>query len=183
MALRIRENLERVRRDIENGTGPVSGAELADLAIQAMFEGIGTFDGDVVIDVNDAWKDLMKVYAPVEGSNELRRLCGEDLRFNRTTWGRHCLAYVAGDSTCTIETAGRGGTQRSMILVDQILGEQEPPQPPRRMLELLDAEEDDLEMLDAQARAAFKDAKESRAQRENSGNTYSPDTDASNDKS
>src|SRR6185369_2874958 len=121
MVLRIVENLERVRQDIENGTGPISAADLAKLAIDAIFKGIGTFDGDVVINVNPKWKELMKVYTPVEGSNELKRLCGEDLTFMRTTWGRHCLAYIAGDSTCTSETAKKGGTKRSMLLVDEIL--------------------------------------------------------------
>jgi hypothetical protein len=172
MALQIGENLERVRLLIQNGT--ISGLDFAKDAKKAIFAGKGS----------TVWEDFMKKFVPA-GSRELERMCGRDAAFNNTLWGELCLVYVIGDSTCTSETTMRGGTKRSMLLVDEIRASSIPPLPPRRMLELLDAEGPNLTNLDAEVRAA-EASRESDADTARSGdlsNTDSSDTDTSNDKS
>ena len=119
MALKIRENLERVRRGVQNGS--ISGVKLASDARDAVFAGIGSPE----------WEKLMLNFVAA-GTRELERLCGRDEEFRKTEWGELCLVYIAGDSACTSETAMKTGTGRSM-------GET----PSRRMLEIIDAEEGD----------------------------------------
>jgi hypothetical protein len=105
MALKIVENLERVRKLIEDGDK--SGSALAELGKEAMFKGIGS----------NEWETLMKEFVP-EGSKELDRLCGRDHWFmSQDPWGPLCIAYIAGDSNCTSATARRGGTMRTMAEV------------------------------------------------------------------
>ena len=47
---------------------------------------------------------------------ELNRLCGMEPEFNSSRWGMACIAYIAGNSTCTSETATATGTVRAMSL-------------------------------------------------------------------
>jgi hypothetical protein len=132
MALRIGERIEDIRREIEKGNSSLAD-ELARLGVKAMFAGIGTFDEEtrVYTNITPEWIELMENFA--HNQTELDRLCGKDREFNDSEWGKVCLAYICGDSTCTAPTARKGGTSRSMK-----------EEPLRRMLETLDAERDDL---------------------------------------
>lgn len=111
--MNIVKNITDVRDDIT--AGRTSGVEVANEAVQAISDGLGS----------DAWEKLMNRYAKTP--QELDRLCGREQKFNDTQWGKFCLVYIAGDSTCTSETAQMTGTGRSMTLV-----------PEREMLKILD---------------------------------------------
>jgi hypothetical protein len=114
--MQIVANIEKIRNEIMAGSR--SGTDVARMALRAISDGMGS----------KAWEELMGLYA--SNSEELNRLCGREPNFNQTQWGMFCLAYIAGDSTCTSETAMETGTLRSMNIV-----------PDREMKELLD---DDL---------------------------------------
>lgn len=176
---KIDEVIQRILGDPDNGIDPdtVLANTIAQDGLEAIFAGLGPFDEatGVFPTVTEEWTKLMKHFA-AEDSDELKRLCGQDRDFNRTEWGRHCLAYIAGDSDCTSETTMRGGTKRSMLLVDQVADELGKPR--RRMLEILDAEVDDLKRIDIEVRtaeAAFT------AREQDSGYT-DPSTDTSDER-
>ena len=111
--MKITSNIEKVRQEIIAGT--TTGVEVAEDAMEAIFNGLGS----------DEWEKLMKRYA--SDDKELERLCGREDAFNQTQWGKFCLVYIAGDSTCTSETALTTGTLRTMTIV-----------PEREMLKVLD---------------------------------------------
>jgi hypothetical protein len=164
MALHIGEKIEAVSRRIrgdEPGTQPDPdfAFELAEAAIAAMSAGMGNAAGEVP----SKWETLMRIFT--NDQTELDRLCGRDQVFMNSQWGKFCLAYIAGDSVCTSETTMRGGTKRSMLLVDQLAN------PPRRMLEILDAQGVDLQTIDAEVRAAEAAAKALNEKSPDSGNT------------
>lgn len=135
MALSIRQKLEAIRQEIEDGNTSLAD-EMADLGLKAVFAGLGPFDrtSGVFTSVTTAWQDLMEKITT--DPTELSRLCGKDKTFNESEWGVVCLAYIAGDSICTAPTARRGGTARTMS--EDLT---------RQMLETLDAEETDLPNL------------------------------------
>lgn len=118
MALKIGEKIDNVRNEIQSGLR--SGSALATLGIEAIFKGMD----------DPAWELLMREFT--DDKTELDRLCGRDDWFMAQPWGQHCLAYIAGDSTCTSETALRTGTKRSMR-----------EDPTRGMEQLIDKEENE----------------------------------------
>jgi hypothetical protein len=184
MTLRIGANIEDVIKHIlgDPGNGippdPILAGDIARDGLKAIFSGTGPWENGVVTAVTEEWKTLMLHFAP-ENSRELERLCGQDRDFNGSEWGKHCLAYIAGDSGCTSETTMATGTKRSMLLVDQFAN------PPRRMLEILDAEGADLERIDMEIRAAealnAPDAKAEDTKTEDLINTQSPIPDTPDD--
>lgn len=133
MTMKIGEKIDKVRLEIINGTTPSMAEDLARAGVKAIFAGIGEWDaaGEVVVNVSPEWTDLMKLFVP-DDAKELARLCGQDKDFNESDWGLACLAYIAGDSTCTAPTAWTTGGKRSMIM-----------HPDRDMIKNLDAETTD----------------------------------------
>jgi hypothetical protein len=128
MAFHIGDKIEAVRQEIATGENEGLANQIARDGLAAIFAGIGRFDRNgVVVEVTPEWKTLMGHFA--NNKTELARLCGKDRLFNGSDWGQASLAYIVGDSTCTIQTAGETGTGRSMNL-----------HPERNMLGNLDAE-------------------------------------------
>ena len=119
--MKINEKIAKVRSECM--ADPNEGKNLADLAFAALDAGMGS----------TAWRKLMSRFT--DDQDELRRLNGLDEEFNEKQWGKFCLAYMLGDSTCTSETAMETGTHRTMSL---------PALADRKMKDLLDAEGDDL---------------------------------------
>lgn len=117
MPMNIGNKIDTVREEIIAGT--TSGAEIADEAIAAIENGLGS----------DAWEILMNRYANNE--TELKRLCGREPEFNAKDYAKHCLVYIAGDSACTAETATATGTRRTMTLAEL---------QHRNLMELLDSD-------------------------------------------
>jgi len=116
--MKINEKMEAVRLRIKNGD-----TELADKiggdAVKAIFKGMRDASGGVTPE----WIALMSNYT--DDQAELDRLCGKDQAFNNSKWGSVCLAYIAGDSTCTSDTAYMTGGRRSIITRDLIAGNTE----------------------------------------------------------
>lgn len=179
MAMRIGQNIENVRREIKKNGNVMRANRIARDGIAAIFAGIGKFNEEgVVTEATAEWKRLMSHFATTQ--EELDRLCGKEKNFNASDWGMVCLAYIAGDSTCTSTTTDTTGTRRSM-LVD----------PDRRMLENLDAEVKDISKFKI-AGALFakalneldtekSDLDTEKADSENLSNTRSSETDTTND--
>lgn len=178
---KIDEVIQRILGDPANDIEPdiTLANDIARDGLEAIFAGLGPFENGVFTTVTEEWKGLMRHFA-AENSRELVRLCGQDRDFNRAEWGRHCLAYIAGDSVCTSETTMETGVKRSMLLVDQIANQL--GKPPRRMLEILDAEDEDLERIDMEVRAAEAASRELDTKAQNSGNIDSSTIDTSNDR-
>jgi hypothetical protein len=99
--MKIMQKIEDVRQQILDGDTTLA-EDLATQGIEAIFEGIKS----------PKWEALMGNFA--NNQNELDRLCGRDQVFNKSRWGLACLAYIAGNSTCTATTATDGGTARGM---------------------------------------------------------------------
>lgn len=78
------------------------------------------------------WTKLMEFIT--DEPKELERLCGQDPVFLGSDWGPYCLAYIAGDATCTVETPGSTGTRRTMEHLDAVAG--------RNLLGILDMEQE-----------------------------------------
>lgn len=99
----IIENIRRVRQ--RAASDPIFAGDLRRLAVDAIRFGMED-NGSVTT----SWGDLMTHYK----SNEvqLRRLCGQEPAFVQSDWGLACLAYIAGNSTCGIDTATMTGTER-----------------------------------------------------------------------
>lgn len=124
--MNIGKKIQEVRRKIVMGLEPTLANDIARDGRAAIFAGIGTFNGDgVVTSVTPEWTKLMTHFK--NNDDELKRLCGQEKQFNQADWGLECLAYIAGDSTCTSDTTYGTGTKRSMLL-----------HPDRKMLEILD---------------------------------------------
>lgn len=130
--MHIGDKIDEVRQRIIDGDQTLANI-ISRAGLKAIFTGIGQFDHNgVVTNPTFEWKDLMRNFA--NDQKELDRLCGKEAFFNRSDWGLACLAYIAGDSTCTSDTTATTGTKRSMLAHED-----------RQMLENLDAEQDDLQ--------------------------------------
>lgn len=179
MTLQIGKNIEEVSRrilgDDENPPDTTLANDIARDGIKALISGMGTLENGVVTKVTDDWKNLMRHFA-ADNSRELERLCGQDRDFNGSEWGMHCLAYIVGDSTCTSETTMRGGTRRSMLLVDELAN------PSRNMLENLDAEGGALAGFGKTQTSSIDTSQNPDAEAEDLSYIESPITDASDDK-
>jgi hypothetical protein len=106
--MNITGKIDEVRKKIISGD--IDADTLAAQGMKAMFTGMQRPLGTPTHD----WVELMRNFA--NNSTELDRLCGKDSEFNGSRWGMACLAYIAGNSTCTADTAKAGGTVRSMSL-------------------------------------------------------------------
>jgi hypothetical protein len=116
--MKLNEKLEAVRLQIKNGDNALADKIGMD-AVNAIFTGMRDANGDVT----PAWETLMRNFTTDQ--KELDRLCGKDDAFNNSKWGAFCLAYIAGDATCTADTAFTTGARRSIITRDLIAGNRE----------------------------------------------------------
>ncbi len=85
------------------GAGKTEANRLGKLAIKAIVGGMGS----------DNWREYMSNF--VSSQRQLDRLCGED-GYITTEYGEECLAYIAANSTCTVET-GRNGNRGTLNFV------------------------------------------------------------------
>lgn len=114
---------------------PSLATDLAIAGTKAILAGIGKWNEErtMVIEGTKEWHALMSMIT--KDSRELDRLCGKDEKFNQNEeWAYECLAYIAGDATCTAPTSWTTGTKRSMIMhperkmdkvIDVIYGEKD----------------------------------------------------------
>lgn len=129
MTMEIGNKLKILRKN--SAADPDLATRLAKAGRDAILAGMLMPDGKPT----DQWKALMEFVT--DKPTELARLCGQDPVFNASEWGRFCLAYIAGDSTCTSETPGVTGTRRTMVFLDEVAD--------RRLLEVLDMEQTEPE--------------------------------------
>ncbi len=119
----IIENIRRIRQKV--ASDPVFAGDLRRLAIDAIRFGMEKDDGTPT----PQWKELMSNYA--SDKTQLERLSGEDEAFENSDWGLACLAYIAGNSTCGIDTATMTGTERGFTpdMYDQMEEFEDNPTP------------------------------------------------------
>lgn len=108
--MNIRGKLKEQRDFILNdptGAGKTRADDIAKAGKKAIMAGMRKDDGTVTTE----WEDLMKFFK--NDQRELDRLCGREKEFNRSRWGLMCLAYIAGNSLCTVTTTETTGTERN----------------------------------------------------------------------
>jgi len=106
--MKIMKKIEEVRQKVISGD--IDPNDLAKDGIEAIFAGMQRPLGTATPE----WEKLMRHF--VNDDKELDRLCGKEPSFNGSRWGLACIAYIAGNSVCTSETATVTGTSRSMSL-------------------------------------------------------------------
>jgi hypothetical protein len=93
--MKISEKIKASHDEIVNG-GKTAKAKMAEdlgvLGAIAMFDGIRS----------RKWKEYMQTYAC--NQKQLERLCGEDQGFLADDENKRALAYIVGNSICTIDT-------------------------------------------------------------------------------
>ena len=114
--MRIKEKIDLVSQEIVQNGNTELARRIAFDGLDSIIAGMRTGTGETTPE----WRRLMSHFT--DDADELKRLCGEDPRFNDTEWGLFCLAYIAGDSTCTSDTTMRGGTLRSIRMHDELAG-------------------------------------------------------------
>lgn len=124
MTMQIGEKLKTLRKD--SAADPDLAKRLAKAGKDAIIAGMLKPNGDTT----EQWTKLMEFVT--DDPKELERLCGQDPAFLESDWGPYCLAYIAGDATCTSETPGSTGTRRTMMFLDEVAD--------RNLLEILDME-------------------------------------------
>lgn len=124
--MEINKKIEAVRMEIKNGNKAL-GEKIGDDGLKALITGMRDANGKTTPE----WEALMSNFT--DDQKELDRLCGREEAFNKSRWGLFCLAYIAGDSTCTSDTAMTTGARRSIVLRDLMNGNTE-------MQDTLDAE-------------------------------------------
>lgn len=93
--MKISENITKSHDEIladPDKTGLDTANKLGAMAVEAIADGIKS----------RKWAAYMNNFA--SDKNQLARLCGEDEAFNKNPDGKRILAYVVGNSVCTIET-------------------------------------------------------------------------------
>ena len=94
-------------QDNKTGKGKDLAERISDAGVQAILAGMKNSEGEVTKE----WKELMEFFA--NNDKELERLCGQEQKFNESPYGLKCLAYIAGNSTCTVRTATMTGTGKN----------------------------------------------------------------------
>ncbi len=108
--MNIRGKIKSQRDFILNdptGAGGTRAADIAKAGKAAIIAGMRNADGSLTAE----WEKMMEFFA--NDQRELDRLCGRENDFNNSRWGIMCLAYIAGNSLCTITTTDTGGTERN----------------------------------------------------------------------
>ena len=147
--MNIKGNIRAVAKAIDDGNDDL-GMKIGNAAILAITSGMKSGIPGHPSD----WEKLMDFFAnPVKGSpayvEEMDRLCGRDTDFLNVTYGKYCLAYIAGDSTCGSDTTGTTGTLRTILMHDKKAGRPE-------MQNLLDATDGTVKRILAAEKAAAK---------------------------
>lgn len=94
-------------KDNQNDAGKTLANSISMAGVNAILKGMKNSDGSST----NEWKTLMEYFA--NNDDELKRLCGEDDAFNQFDWSSQCLAYIAGNSLCTVTSATMTGTGRN----------------------------------------------------------------------
>ncbi len=103
---KIRFQRNEILKD-PDGAGGKLADEIAKAGKDAILAGMLKDDGSVTPE----WENMMKYFK--NDQKELDRLCGQEQGFNNSRWGLMCLAYIAGNSLCTITTTNTTGTERN----------------------------------------------------------------------
>ncbi len=93
IAEKIKESNDGIVKDIKAGNHEKANA-LGKLAAEAMFDGIKS----------RKWKEYMNTY--ITNQKQLERLCGEDAEYLANDDNKRALAYIVGNSICTVDTRG-----------------------------------------------------------------------------
>lgn len=105
---KIKEISDFIEANKENDEGKRHAKEMKDAAGEAIRNGMKS----------RAWETYMTRFAT--NDKELKRLIGEDEKFNKTEWGLDSLAYIPANSTCDIQTTARTLANMSTEMKDNL---------------------------------------------------------------